>query len=101
MQEIIEEGRNESLNMQNMPIQAYLGWAHNQMSEIQIHISLLFLSVSVALSVIFAVVDTTFDRRNKNVVFKLTLLRHNSLKEMHPFCFKEDLSVGRRNNMHA
>lgn len=90
-----------SLNMQNMPIQAYLGWAHNQMSEIQIYISLLFLSVSVALSVIFTVVDTTLDRRNKNVVFKLTPLRQNSLKEMHPFCFKEDLSVGRRKNMHA
>lgn len=86
--------------MQNMPTPAYLGWAHNQMSEIQIHVSL-FLSVAVALSVIFTVVDTTFDRRNKNVVFKLTLLRQNSLKEMHPFCFKEDLSVGRRNNMHA
>lgn len=90
-----------SLNMQNMPIQAYLGWAHNQMSEIQIYISLLFLSVSVALSVIFTVVDTTLDRHNKNVVFKLTPLRQNSLKEMHPFCFKEDLSVGRRKNMHA
>jgi len=87
--------------MQNMPIPDYLGWAHNRMSEIQIYITLLFLSVAVALSVIFAVMDTLFDRRNKNVVFKLTLLRQNSLKEMHPFCFKEDLSVGRSNNMHA
>lgn len=87
--------------MQNMPIPVYLGWAHNQVSDIQICISLLFLSVAVALSVIFTVVDITFDRRNKNVVFKLTLLRQNSLKEMHPFCFKKDLSVGRRNNMHA
>lgn len=101
MQEIIEEGRNESLNIQNMPIRAYLGWTYNQISEIQIYISLLFLLVSVALSVIFTVVDTTFDRRSKNVVFKLTLLRQNSLKEVHPFCFKEDLSVERRNNMHA
>lgn len=84
-----------------MPTPVYLGWAHNRMSEIQIHVSLLFFSAAVALSVIFTVVDTTFDRRNKNVVFKLTLLRQNSLKEMHPFCFKEDLSVGRRSNMHA
>lgn len=74
---------------------------HTIISEIQIYISLLLLSLSVALSVFFTVVDTTFDRRNKNVVFKLTLLRQNSLKEMHPFCFKEDLSVGRRDNMHA
>lgn len=87
--------------MPNMPILACLGWAHNRMSEIQLRISLLFVSVAVALSVIFTVVDTTFDRHNKNVVFKLTLLRQNSLKEVHPFCFKEDLSVGRRNNMHA
>lgn len=65
------------------------------------YISLLLLSVPVALSVIFTVVDTAFDRHNKDAVFKLTLLRQNSLKEMHPFCFREDLSVGRRNNMHA
>lgn len=89
--------------MQNMLTPAYIGWAHNRMSGIEIIFlcCLLFFSVAVAVSVIFTVVDTTFDKRNKNVVFKLTLLRQNSLKEMHPFCFKEDLSVGRRNNMHA
>lgn len=87
--------------MQNLPAPPYLEWAHNRMSAVQIYISVLFLLVAVALSVIFTVVDTTFDSRNKDVIFKLTLLRQSSLKEMHPFCFKEDLSVGRRNNMHA
>ena len=43
---------------------------------------MLLLSVPVALSVIFTVVDTAFDRHNKDAVFKLTLLRQNSLKEI-------------------